>query len=115
MKKMEKKFWTVTPFYFRFYICVQIFITIERIIKIFFFWGEGPLQHAKTLPSSSVAYTVFFPAHEVAGTEYLNKKKSILEALKKYISMRKSKETSCIEGLRKKLVYFSAHTLSQQG
>ena len=26
----------VTPFYFRFYMCVQIIITIERIIKIFF-------------------------------------------------------------------------------
>ena len=30
MKKMEKKFTTVTQFNFRFYICVQIFITIER-------------------------------------------------------------------------------------
>ena len=27
---------TDTPFYFRFYIYVQIFITIEQIIKIFF-------------------------------------------------------------------------------
>ena len=26
----------VTPIYFRFHICVQTFITIERIIKIFF-------------------------------------------------------------------------------
>ena len=33
----------VTPFYFRFYICVQIFITIERIIKFFFLGVYGPL------------------------------------------------------------------------
>ena len=25
-----------TPFHFRFYICVQIFIAIKRILKIFF-------------------------------------------------------------------------------
>ena len=31
------------PFHFRFYICVQIFITIERIVKILFlFWVNGP-------------------------------------------------------------------------
>ena len=37
MKKMKKKkFMKITPFYFRFYTCVQIFIGIERIIKIFF-------------------------------------------------------------------------------
>ena len=36
---------TVTPFYFRIYICVQIFITTERIIKIFFlFWANGSLK-----------------------------------------------------------------------
>ena len=35
---------TVTPFYFRFYICVEIFITIERILKIFLFWAYDPLN-----------------------------------------------------------------------
>ena len=32
---MEKTIMTVTPFCFLFYICVQIFIGIKRIIKIF--------------------------------------------------------------------------------
>ena len=39
---MEKKFMTLTPFFFRFYICVQIFIAIEPIIKIFFLWARSP-------------------------------------------------------------------------
>ena len=34
---------TVSPFYFRFYMCVQILITIERKIKIFIFWANGPI------------------------------------------------------------------------
>ena len=35
---------TVIPFYFRFYICLQNFITIERIIKIYLFWANGPFK-----------------------------------------------------------------------
>ena len=30
---------TVTPFYFQFDTCLQICITIERVIKIFFYFG----------------------------------------------------------------------------
>ena len=41
IKKLEKKnFVTVTLFYFLFYICVKIFIRIERIIKICFVYGS---------------------------------------------------------------------------
>ena len=46
MKKMEKKFMTVTAFYFWFYMCVQVFITIERII---FFLANGPLKFSVNL------------------------------------------------------------------
>ena len=46
MKKMEKKFLTVTPFSFWFYICVQIFIIIEQMIKILFFGRYGLLKEA---------------------------------------------------------------------
>ena len=35
-----KKLVAVTLFYFGFYICVQFFITIERITKIFFYFGR---------------------------------------------------------------------------
>ena len=46
---MEKMFMALTSFYYRFYMCVQIYITVERIIKIFvLFWAYGPLkQEAK--------------------------------------------------------------------
>ena len=44
MNKIEKKFMTVTPFFIRFYICVQIFITIERLIKIFLLLAYGSLK-----------------------------------------------------------------------
>ena len=37
---------TVTPFYFWFYICAQIFIRIERIIRIFFCL-YGPLKEVQ--------------------------------------------------------------------
>ena len=37
---------TVTLFHFRFYICVQIFFTIELLVKIFLFWANGPLKCA---------------------------------------------------------------------
>ena len=33
----------VTPFHFRFYMYVQIFFTIERIMKIFFYFGRTVL------------------------------------------------------------------------
>ena len=41
----------VTPFHYRFYKCVQIFITIERIVKIFIFWANGPLKFPSFSPS----------------------------------------------------------------
>ena len=47
---------TVTPFYFRLYISVEIFITIERIVTIFLFWGNGPL---KTFNSKRDKYSNF--------------------------------------------------------
>ena len=54
---------TFTPFYFRFYICVQIFITIERIIKTFFF-AYGPLKQiatdAKQACSREILSTVIY-------------------------------------------------------
>ena len=42
---------TVTKFHFRIYICVQIFITIERVMKIFYFGRTVPLS--KMLDRSS--------------------------------------------------------------
>ena len=57
MKKLEKKFNAFTPVYFRFYLCVQIFITIERIIKIFFcLYGSLKGDVAKF-------FIIFFPSN----------------------------------------------------
>ena len=47
MKKLEKNFMTVTPFYFQFYIWVQSFIRIERL-KTFFFCLYNPLNSSPT-------------------------------------------------------------------
>ena len=52
----------VTPFYFGFYICVQIFIRTEQVIKVFSFCLYGPLKgqghltkiQSKILPASGV-------------------------------------------------------------
>ena len=41
---LKKKIMTVTPFHFRFYKSVQIFITIERIIKVFIILGIRSLK-----------------------------------------------------------------------
>ena len=51
---MEKMFLTVIPFYFRFYISVQIFIGIERIKQIYFyFWRTVPLGTGELLTAQS--------------------------------------------------------------
>ena len=46
---------TVTSFYFRFYMCVQTFITIERMI---FFWANGPLKRCKANESQMKAEAI---------------------------------------------------------
>ena len=49
---------TVTPFYFRFYICVQIFITIERILKFFFCFGRTvPLKTRRCIFKVEIVQT----------------------------------------------------------
>ena len=54
----------VTPLNFRFYLCVQIFITIEQILKIFLFWGYGPVKsigdvHSKIRENLTSSYVFF--------------------------------------------------------
>ena len=57
----------VTPFYFWFYMCVQIFITIQRIIKSFL--GQRSLNHAIMLVIS-ISPTLENSGHLLARKKY---------------------------------------------